>query len=482
KAYHDAVVDEERVLKGRVSKSRIEVVKDDDGNTFDGEDIALQFVDHFKSFLGAEEDVFPIEDCNRLFVKKLDPIIATSMIRPILDEEIRDAMFGIKDDKVAGPDGFTSKFFKKAWSIIGPDVCRAVKEFFTSGKLLSELNANLISLVPKLKIPIRLSDYRPIACCNVVYKCINRLAIIFIDSGIDVWVRIDKRFQYHYGCKNLDLTYLCFADDLLLLCHRDPISACIIRRGLDEFSMSSGLYPSLEKSTSFFSNIPSEIKEQIALALPFKEGALLVRYLGVPMMTKKLCNIDCRLLIDNVRKRIFYWKNKYLSYAGKLQLIAYVLSSLNVYWASMFINSNHDKIVDWIDNGRWSWPNDWIRRFREVLDVPVPVLNELDDKAIWYNKKNEGRIKVMAKLNNLSNVWAEVISGERNIKLFENKFRTVDVVFNIIVNTIRLKLLSLNVKWTRDVSIAANIWGLPRLGLKGTYGLIDDMDIDDSDL
>ncbi|GKD50472.1 RNA-directed DNA polymerase, eukaryota, reverse transcriptase zinc-binding domain protein, partial [Tanacetum coccineum] len=150
------------------------------------------------------------------------------------------------------------------------------------------------------------------------------LLIEVLNLMIKRHVRIDKRFQYHYGCKNLDLTHLCFEDDLLLLCHGDPISACIIRRGLDEFSMSSGLYPSLEKSTSFFSNMPSEIKEQIALALLFKEGALPVRYLG-------------------------------------LQLIASVLSSLNVYWASMFIIPNHvcesiDKILKcflWsIDEGK----------------------------------------------------------------------------------------------------------------------------------
>nr|GFA44816.1 diacylglycerol kinase 5-like [Tanacetum cinerariifolium] len=70
--------------------------------------------DHFKNFLGAKEDVFSIEDCNGLFVKKLDPIIDTSMISPVLENEIKDAKLGIRDDKAAGPDGFTSKFFKKA--------------------------------------------------------------------------------------------------------------------------------------------------------------------------------------------------------------------------------------------------------------------------------------------------------------------------------------------------------------------------------
>ncbi|GKE35147.1 hypothetical protein Tco_1454469 [Tanacetum coccineum] len=117
-------------------------------------------------------------------------------------------------------------------------------------------------------------------------------------------ISIDRRFQYHYGCKELGLTHLYFVDDLLLLCHGAHFSACILRRGLDEFSMTSGLYPSLEKSTAFFSDMPTEIKEQISLALPFKEGNMPIKHLGVPMMTKKLCNVDCRVLIDNVKKRI----------------------------------------------------------------------------------------------------------------------------------------------------------------------------------
>ena len=114
----------------------------------------------------------------------------------------------------------------------------------------------------------------------------------------------DKKFQYHQNCSKLSLTHLCFADDLLLLCHGDYESACILKRGIDEFSMSSGLYPSLEKSTAFYCNVPNDEKVKIALALPFKEGKLPVRYFGVPMIIKQLCNLDCRVLVDNVRKRI----------------------------------------------------------------------------------------------------------------------------------------------------------------------------------
>ncbi|GJX28417.1 ribonuclease H-like domain-containing protein [Tanacetum coccineum] len=40
----------------------------------------------------------------------------------------------------------------------------------------------------------------------------------------------EKKFKYHWGCKELKITSLCFADDLLLLCHGDLISASVLRR------------------------------------------------------------------------------------------------------------------------------------------------------------------------------------------------------------------------------------------------------------
>nr|GEV76062.1 putative ribonuclease H-like domain-containing protein [Tanacetum cinerariifolium] len=165
-----------KVLKGRVSKSRIKVVFDDSGNTFYRDEISTKFLEYFENFLGANDHVFPIEDCN--------------------------------DDKVVGPDGFTSKFFKKVWAIVGPDVCCAIREFFTSGKHLGELNANLISLVPKLKVPSKLSDYRPIACCNVVYKCISKVLTNSLKEGLDGLVDINQCsfIPYRHISDNILLT------------------------------------------------------------------------------------------------------------------------------------------------------------------------------------------------------------------------------------------------------------------------------------
>nr|GEU38750.1 RNA-directed DNA polymerase, eukaryota, reverse transcriptase zinc-binding domain protein [Tanacetum cinerariifolium] len=50
--------------------------------------------------------------------------------------EIKEALFDIDEQKAPGPDGFSAKFFKAAWNIIGKDMCLAVQEFFQTGKLL----------------------------------------------------------------------------------------------------------------------------------------------------------------------------------------------------------------------------------------------------------------------------------------------------------------------------------------------------------
>lgn len=136
------------VLKSRVNKNRIQVVCDEQGNKWYGDAFPGCIVDHFQQFLGVADEVIPLEDCDDLFVKKLDPSIAFNMVRPITDAEINEAMFSIEDDKAEGPDGFTAKFFKAAWSVVSVDVCAAVHEFFSSGKLLGEFNANVISLIP----------------------------------------------------------------------------------------------------------------------------------------------------------------------------------------------------------------------------------------------------------------------------------------------------------------------------------------------
>ncbi|GKA92513.1 putative RNA-directed DNA polymerase [Tanacetum coccineum] len=415
-----------KVVKSQASRNRIDSITNSQGLCIDGDQVPLAFVDHYTAFLG-QQGTTPLFDMNDL----------------------------------PGPDGYSAAFFKEAWDIVGPDVSKAVKEFFTNGILLKELNHTIIALIPKVTTPMRINDFRPISCCNVLFKCIssiisnrmkgalqdlvsiNQSAFVpgrrisdnilltqelmhnyHLDRGVprcafkvDIqkaydtvdwtflhavlvgfrfhprmigWImecvtstsfsisingslhgyfkgkrglrqgdpmspylftlvmevltlmlhrraRATNNFTYHRYCSKLNIMNLCFADDLFLFAHGDVESARVIMDSLQEFKDASGLTPSLPKSTAYFCNVLNYVKIGILNILPFEEGNLPVKYLGVPLVPSRLVYRDCAELMERVKRRICDWKNKFLSFAGRAQLVRSVLSSMHVYWASVFI-------------------------------------------------------------------------------------------------------------------------------------------------
>lgn len=97
------------------------------------------------------------------------------MIRAYTEKDEKKAVFSIEKNKSPGPDGYGSDFFQAAWGVIGHDVAEAFLDFFRTGKLLKQLNATMISLIPKVTAPQNAGQLRPISCCSVMYKCISKL-------------------------------------------------------------------------------------------------------------------------------------------------------------------------------------------------------------------------------------------------------------------------------------------------------------------
>ncbi|GKA75371.1 hypothetical protein Tco_0781749 [Tanacetum coccineum] len=139
-----------------MQRNKIDAINDDSGNTYEGVEVADQFVKHFQKFLGESVRVDQIRNMERLIKCKLNAEEASYMVRDVSDKEIKNAMFQIDDNKAPGPDGYTSLFFKRTWSIIVKDVYLAVKEFFETGKILKEINSTLIALVPKIQTPLKI--------------------------------------------------------------------------------------------------------------------------------------------------------------------------------------------------------------------------------------------------------------------------------------------------------------------------------------
>lgn len=77
--------------------------------------------------------------------------------------------------KALGPDGMPPIFYQHYWQSIGDDVIEAVLSCLNTRKILTGLNHTYLTLISKVKSLVKVSDFQPIALCNILYKIISKV-------------------------------------------------------------------------------------------------------------------------------------------------------------------------------------------------------------------------------------------------------------------------------------------------------------------
>ncbi|GKC61593.1 RNA-directed DNA polymerase, eukaryota, reverse transcriptase zinc-binding domain protein [Tanacetum coccineum] len=242
KDYQEAVIDEEKLV---YQKAKIKwLLRDGDRNS--------AFFNKVIKSKKHKNRILSILDVsgNEVEGDKIDVEFEVS------DKEIKATMFDIDDNRSHDHDGYTSNFIKKAWLVIGTDLQNAKN----------------------------VTDYRPIACWNVLYKCISKVLTNRIKSGLDTLVSMNqsafikerqiqdnimvaqevlKGYNRKGVAKRCSLKIdiakaydIVNRDYMLVLCYGNVESKNVIKKTLLELiQSSSGLLPNMNKSTIFVENI-----------------------------------------------------------------------------------------------------------------------------------------------------------------------------------------------------------------------------------
>lgn len=121
---------------------------------------------------------------------------------------------------------------------------------------------------------------------------------------------------FHRRCEHFRLNNVCFADDLMIFGNGDKRSFSFVMESYGK---------------------TQERWKRLVFLLRLNLTSLLVRYLGLSLISSWVSYRDCKVLIECIMVKVHSWSNRRLSYARWLQLIRSVLQSFHLYWLGSFL-------------------------------------------------------------------------------------------------------------------------------------------------
>ncbi|KAL9679552.1 hypothetical protein QQ045_017417 [Rhodiola kirilowii] len=164
------------VIKGRRVRNAIRCLKIEGGEfSFDQNVVKTTLVNYFKDSFNGPFSSIPIVQAEMRAGPRVKDEECSVLVRSVSFNEITDIVNSLPSGKAAGPDGFNAEFFKASWNVIGPDVVKSICSFMQTRVMHPGINSAYLALIPKIKNACCPKDFRPISCCNVVYKIISTM-------------------------------------------------------------------------------------------------------------------------------------------------------------------------------------------------------------------------------------------------------------------------------------------------------------------
>jgi len=148
-------------------------LKEGNESVFEVNDIRRVVVDYIKAHVASLEWERPkLDGVKFASVSEADN---ASLVVPFSLEEIELVVKESDGGKSPGPDGFNFAFFKQFWYLIKNEV-RIFFDQFHGNEVLSRcLLSYFVTLIPKVKCPLSIKEFRPISLLGSIYKILAKV-------------------------------------------------------------------------------------------------------------------------------------------------------------------------------------------------------------------------------------------------------------------------------------------------------------------
>ena len=92
-------------------------------------------------------------------IEEMNLELSATFVRAKLDAALQQ----MESLKLLGPDGMPPLFFQQFWSTKVDEVANAILTCLNPSSITPSINQTFITLIPKVKISVRVSKYHPIA-------------------------------------------------------------------------------------------------------------------------------------------------------------------------------------------------------------------------------------------------------------------------------------------------------------------------------
>ena len=153
----------------RFRRNKIEGIKNVRGQWSDPKDVAKELLDYYSELFTLTQACQPdlaLEVVPRLVTKEMNK----DLLAEFTEEEVKKSLNQMAPLKAPGPNGMPPLFYQHYWELVGKDISTSILSFLNSATLPKHLNHTFITLIPKVKNPKLVSQFRPISLCNVLYK------------------------------------------------------------------------------------------------------------------------------------------------------------------------------------------------------------------------------------------------------------------------------------------------------------------------